>query len=120
MENYVGFAGASSEPVRIEMTGHYIVVESIGTAVLKPFEVPEPGAGQVLLENEYTVISAGTERANLMSLPNTSGRFPFYPGYCGVARIVTVGEGVTNVRAGDRVLSTYSVTAPTRCTRPRI
>ncbi len=42
------------------MTGHYIVFESIGRAVLKPFDVPQPKAGEVLLENEYTVVSAGT------------------------------------------------------------
>ena len=62
------------------MTGSYIVVESAGKAVLKEFDVPEPGPGEVLLENDYTVISAGTERANLVGLPNTSGRFPYHPG----------------------------------------
>ena len=45
------------------MTGHYIIVESRGKATLKPFEVPQPKAGEVLLENDYTVVSAGTERA---------------------------------------------------------
>jgi len=90
------------------MTGHYVVFESIGKAVVKPFEVPQPAAGEVLLENDYTVISAGTERANLMNLPNTSGGFPYYPGYCGVARVVDVGDGVESVKAGDRVLSTFS------------
>lgn len=90
------------------MTGHYIVVESIGTAVLKPFEVPQPGPGQVLLENEYTVVSAGTERANLIGLPNTSGVFPYYPGYCGVGHIIAVGEGVRNAKVGDRALAHFT------------
>lgn len=90
------------------MTGHYIVFEAIGTAVLRPFEVPQPGAGQVLLENKYTVISAGTERANLLNLPNTSGRFPFYPGYCGIGRVIALGDGVENARIGDRVLADFS------------
>ncbi|MFO7948051.1 MAG: zinc-binding alcohol dehydrogenase [Armatimonadota bacterium] len=90
------------------MTGHYIVFESIATAVLKPFEVPEPQAGEVLLEKEYTVISAGTERANLMNLPNTSGGFPYRPGYCGVGRVITVGDGVQNAAIGDRALAEFS------------
>lgn len=90
------------------MTGHYVVVESIGNAVLKPFEVPRPGAGEVLIENEYTLVSAGTERANLMNLPNTSGAFPYYPGYCGLGRIIAVGDGVEENRIGLRVLSTFS------------
>ena len=79
------------------MTGHYVVVESLGNAVLKPFEVPRPKAGEVLLENDYTVVSAGTERANLMNLPNTSGGFPYHPGYCGIGRVIAVGDGVENV-----------------------
>lgn len=90
------------------MTGHYIVVETIGTAVLKPFDVPRPSAGEVLLENDYTVVSAGTERANLLGLPNTSGTFPYYPGYCGIGRVIAVGEGVENARIGDRALASFS------------
>lgn len=86
------------------MTGSYIVFESIGTAALKQFEVPRAKAGEVLLESEYTVVSAGTERANLMGLPNTSGRFPFCPGYSGVGRVVAVGDEAENVTVGDRVL----------------
>ncbi len=90
------------------MTGHYVVFESVGKAALKPFEVPQPGAGEVLLENNYTVISAGTERANLMNLPNTSGGFPYHPGYSGVGRIIAIGDGVENARVGDRVLAVSS------------
>ena len=90
------------------MTGRYIVFESIGKAVLKPFEVQQPKAGEVLLENEYTVVSAGTERANLMNLPNTSLEFPYYPGYSGVGRVIAVGDGVENATVGDRVLADHS------------
>jgi len=90
------------------VTGKYIVFEAPGEAVLKSFEVQQPSAGMILLENEYTVVSAGTERANLVGLPNTSGVFPHRPGYCGVGRVVSVGEGVENARMGDRVLSDFS------------
>ncbi|MFW5869001.1 MAG: zinc-dependent alcohol dehydrogenase [Armatimonadota bacterium] len=90
------------------MTGYSIVFESIGTAVVKPFDVPRPGIDEVLIENDYTVISAGTERANLLNLPNTSGGFPYRPGYCGVGRVVAVGEGVEHVATGDRVLSDFA------------
>lgn len=90
------------------MTGHYIVFETLGTAVLKTFEVPQPGPGEVLLENEFTVISAGTERANLVGLPNTSGTFPFYPGYCGLGHVIAVGDGVDKVKVGDRALANWS------------
>lgn len=89
------------------MTGRYIVFESIGKAALKPFEVPRPKAGEVLLENDYTVVSAGTERANLVQLPNTGTAetgFPLLPGYCGSGRVSAVGDGVTSLKVGDRVI----------------
>ena len=95
-------------PGELGVTGHYIVVESPGQAVLRPFEVPSPRAGEVLLENHYTVVSAGTERANLVGLPNTSGSFPYQPGYCGVGRVIAVGDGVTNVQVGERALAHFT------------
>lgn len=89
------------------MIGRRIVFESVGKAVLQPFEIPQLKADEVLMENDYTVVSAGTERANLVRLPNTEcavGNFPFYPGYCGSGRIVAVGGDVTNLKIGDRVV----------------
>jgi 2-desacetyl-2-hydroxyethyl bacteriochlorophyllide A dehydrogenase len=89
------------------MVGHYIVFEALGKAALKPFDVPQPKAGEVLLENDYTVVSAGTERANLVQLPNTGTAetgFPFLPGYSGAGRVRAVGDGVTSLKAGDRVI----------------
>lgn len=89
------------------MTGHQIVFDAVGSAVLKKFEVPPPGAGEVLVESDYTVVSAGTERANLLGLPNTSGAFPYYPGYCGLGRVTALGDAVENLTVGDRVLLTF-------------
>jgi len=89
------------------MTGYYVEFESIGKAVLKPFEVPQPKAGDVLLENDYTVVSAGTERANLVQLPNTGtseSGFPLNPGYCAAGRVIAVGDGVTSLSVGDRAI----------------
>jgi 2-desacetyl-2-hydroxyethyl bacteriochlorophyllide A dehydrogenase len=90
------------------VTGYYIVFEAIGTAVLKPFDVPRPGPGEVLVESDYSVVSAGTERANLLNLPNTSGEFPYYPGYCGIGHVTALGEGVENVAVGERALVTWA------------
>lgn len=89
------------------MTGSYVVFESIGQAILKTFEVAPPLADEVLLESDYTVISAGTERANLIKLPNTGtdeNGFPFLPGYCGAGRVIAAGKDVTNLKIGDRVI----------------
>ncbi len=64
--------------------------------ILKPDEV--------LIESEYSVISTGTEIANLKGLPNTSGQFPFLPGYCGSGRVVETGSEVANLKTGDRII----------------
>lgn len=90
------------------MVGHYVVCEALGTAVLRPFEVPAPGPGEVVIESDFSVVSAGTERANLMNLPNTSGSFPYYPGYCGIGQVTALGEGVQSVAVGDRALITWA------------
>ncbi|MBN1863354.1 MAG: zinc-binding alcohol dehydrogenase [Victivallales bacterium] len=92
------------------MTGNYVVFESCGNAVLKECEVPEPVADEVLLESDYSVVSAGTERANLINLPNTVADvngFPFIPGYCGAGRVISAGKDVTNLKIGDRVIITW-------------
>ncbi len=89
------------------MKGKQIVFERKGHAVLADIEVPQPAAGQIVIENDYTVISAGTERANLVQLPNTvtaKEGFPFYPGYSGAGRVCAIGAGVGDFRIGDRVV----------------
>ena len=89
------------------MTGQYVVFESVGKAVLKDFEIPDLNADEVLLESDYSVISAGTELANLMSLPNTvvaENGFPFLPGYSAAGRVIATGNDVSNLSIGDRVV----------------
>jgi 2-desacetyl-2-hydroxyethyl bacteriochlorophyllide A dehydrogenase len=90
-----------------------------GTRVVmpRPFEVtvesypiPEPGPGQVLIANEASGISAGTELAvytgvhQWLTDPSRSWpRFPFVPGYSGVGRVLAVGAGVSALAPGQRV-----------------
>ena len=47
-----------------------VAIEAKGKAVLKPIDIKEPKPGEVLLETEYSVVSAGTERANLLRAMN--------------------------------------------------
>lgn len=90
-----------------------VVFTAPGIAALKRATLPEPGAGQVLVKTAYTMVSAGTERANLMGMPNTNPnvpddsvlpRFPKVLGYCGVGVVEQVGQGVATVKVGDRVI----------------
>ncbi len=89
------------------MKGSQIVFEEQGRAVLQSVDIPEPEPETVWVENDYTVISAGTETANFLGLPNTARKFPYRPGYCGAGRVVALGAGVESVQPGTRVLSNW-------------
>lgn len=60
-----------------------------------------PGPGEVLIETACTLISAGTELGTQEQRRDAD----FIPGYSNAGRILAVGEGVEDYRAGDRVLS---------------
>lgn len=88
-----------------------IVFTKPNTAEL--IDVPDeaPGEGQVLVKTEYTAVSAGTERANIIGDQNVSVlqknmpvEFPRTSGYCGVGKVVKLGSGVTKLKVGDRVI----------------
>ncbi len=58
----------------------------------------------VAVRMEYTVVSGGTERANIMAMPNAGSKFPRQLGYCGVGHVIEVGPQVTDLAIGQRVL----------------
>ena len=94
-----------------------------GQAELQERELPAVEKDLVLVRNEYTVISGGTERAYLMGMNNTRNQFPMVIGYCGVGRVVEIGEQVTKVAPGDRVIvyhgrhAKHSVVSQSRLTK---
>ena len=91
-----------------------IVFTAPGVAELLDERIPEVGAGQVLVKLLRSTVSAGTERANLIGDPNVSPvkgqpvSFPRRSGYSSVGIVVTVGDGVSTVAAGDRVAISWS------------
>lgn len=75
-------------------------------------------ADYVLVRLERSTISSGTERANLIGDPYISiatikpnHKFPRQCGYSSSGIVEAVGEGVDNVKPGDRVAITGSVHA---------
>ncbi|MBN1202240.1 MAG: zinc-binding alcohol dehydrogenase [Anaerolineae bacterium] len=65
-----------------------------------------PTADQVLVEVTYSVMSPGTERAQLLGLPGVYKHVrgaAFYPGYSGAGTVIDVGRRVTTFKVGDRV-----------------
>lgn len=56
--------------------------------------LPDPGAGEVLIETLYSVISPGTELRCLAGR-QPMATFPFVPGYSAVGRVVACGAGAS-------------------------
>ncbi len=96
-----------------------IVMTAKETAELKERPTPEPRENEVLTRTHYTVISAGTERANLLDLPNTFayGKWPKREGYSGIGTVEKVGENVKKVKPGDRVLVYHGTHADHSCVK---
>src|SRR4051794_15837251 len=70
---------------------------------------PPPAPGEIAVHTTRTLISTGTEGIVLgrKFSPGTHYdnwvKYPFRPGYSHVGRVIAVGEGVDEFRAGDRV-----------------
>lgn len=86
------------------MKSKKIYFTDVHKAELLETDVPSVEKNEVLTEMEYTVISGGTERACIMGMNNTSQKFPMSLGYCGVGRVIALGEEVKTLDIGDRVL----------------
>ncbi|MDA1191180.1 MAG: zinc-binding alcohol dehydrogenase, partial [Candidatus Poribacteria bacterium] len=85
-----------------------VVFTAPKTTEMQDVTVPDPGDGDVLIDAELTLISPGTERANLLALENTPGTFPRGVGYSMVGHVGEVGRGVTSLKVGDRVVCAAS------------
>lgn len=91
----------------------------LGKVELKEKELGDPGRGEVLLKAKYSTMSPGTESGllggHIVPLPANLG-------YSMAAEVVAVGEGVTELKVGDHVVSTvehaqYVITPELNCTK---
>lgn len=79
------------------------VVEAFGKPlVLREWDTPTPGAGQILVKTEacgvcHTDLHAARGDWPVKPTP------PFIPGHEGIGLVAAVGRGVTSVKEGDRV-----------------
>ena len=81
------------------------IVNGIRSIELEPFDpgpVPDDG---ILVENEFTAVSVGTElygwvHGHEWGRPNSH---PQPTGYCSAGKVLAVGKDVTTVEVGDRV-----------------
>lgn len=72
-------------------------------------ELTPPAPGEVWLVTLVGAVSVGTERPLYRGDAREAEprRYPLMTGYESLARVVAVGEGVTHLSVGDRVVATY-------------
>jgi 2-desacetyl-2-hydroxyethyl bacteriochlorophyllide A dehydrogenase len=85
------------------LSGHAVVWTAPGLAELARVEVPRASDGEVTVEVLTSMVSTGTERAQYLSLPNTSVGFPHRPGYSAAGVVLAIGRNVSGVTPGDLV-----------------
>ena len=96
------------------MTGRAAIVREANLVEIEEIPVPGPlGPHDVLVETEFTFISAGTELANFTGLdpgvhvPGSWNHYPARPGYSNCGRVVELGSAVDTLAVGDRVFSQH-------------
>jgi threonine dehydrogenase-like Zn-dependent dehydrogenase len=76
-----------------------------GRTELQEFPMPVVSApSDVLIETEYSIVSAGTELACRAGIEGWAP-LPFCPGYGSVGRVIAHGSAVKNLALGQRVLT---------------
>ena len=88
------------------MTGRAAIVREANLVEIEEIPVPGPlGPHDVLVETEFTFISAGTELANFTGLdpgvqiPGSWNHYPARPGYANCGRVVELGSASTPWRS---------------------
>ena len=88
-------------------TGQRIVVGTTGTIRIESFEVRQPGPRDILVRTRLTQVSAGTE-VNAIRARRSGAQLgevaDLTLGYTSIGVVEAVGEEVTSVAPGDRVL----------------
>lgn len=84
------------------MNARALAFTTVNAVELLEVEIPEPLAGEVLIETELSAVSPGTELRCLAGLQVNAKPWPFIPGYALVGTVIAVGTNVT-LTLGSRV-----------------
>ena len=97
------------------MKARAIFFTGIGTIAVQETEIPEPAAGEVLVQAAYSCISPGTEMRCLSGNQGRAPEWPFIPGYALVGKIIAKGANVDLAEG-----TTVFCTGTTRCGHNRL
>ena len=96
------------------MNNRQIVFTKPETAELLDVEYRKPKDDEVVVKTEYSTVSCGTEKANIVGDSNVAGgaesgvSFPRTLGYSSAGYVVEKGNDVKSVEVGDRVALYWS------------
>ena len=87
------------------MKGRRLISPGVRRIEVEEFQLPDMTDESVLVRNEYTAVSAGTEIYNWLhgAEPGEPVTFPRTTGYCSMGVALEVGKEVKGIRPGDRV-----------------
>jgi 3-hydroxyethyl bacteriochlorophyllide a dehydrogenase len=77
------------------MNAQAIVCTATHQVVLDTITIPEPKAGEVVIQTAYSMISPGTELRCLAGQQPNSKPYPYIPGYALSGHIIAVGANTT-------------------------
>ena len=81
-----------------------VVFVEEGKMKLQTKPLPELTTGHILCKTLFSGLTNGTERNSLMG-GNYGGKYPTQPGYQNVARVIALGENVTDYKVGEVIFS---------------
>jgi len=85
------------------LQGWGVLWTRLGYAELVRIEIPLAGPGEVTVAVAASAVSPGTERAQLLRLPNARIRGLHRPGYSCAGTVIAVGSDVCGIAVGNRV-----------------
>ncbi|MCX6993890.1 MAG: zinc-binding alcohol dehydrogenase [Kiritimatiellaeota bacterium] len=87
------------------MKAQRLICHGIRRIEVEEFEIGAVSDNAILVHNEYTAVSVGTELWSWVhgAEPGEKAKFPHTTGYCNAGTVVEIGKNVTDVKVGDRV-----------------
>ncbi len=87
------------------MKARRLICKGLRQIEVEEFEIGKPPDDGILVQNEYTAVSPGTEIYAWVhgASPGRPYSFPRTTGYCNAGVVIETGRNVKDVRPGDRV-----------------